>query len=130
MRSRLLVAVLPTLRHFIKFIQNKTVTRDSIRALVDENDKVVTDLKAICDTLNDWFFSVFRKEDCDNMSTCSYPSFLCCKILIDPFNIEDRLSKLDGNKSISPDGIHHFVFKRCPLSVCYVLSRLIQASFP
>jgi hypothetical protein len=38
---------------FHKFIQNKTVSRDSIRALVDGNDKVVTNPKEICDTLND-----------------------------------------------------------------------------
>jgi hypothetical protein len=109
---------------FHQFINNKTVIRDSIRALVDKNDKVITDPKLICDELNDWFFSVFRKEDCDNMPTCPAPSSLCGKILVDPIDIEVRLSKLDGNKSTGPDGIHPFVLKRCALSLSYPICLL------
>jgi hypothetical protein len=107
---------------FHQFINNKTVIRDSIRALEDKNDKVITDPKLICDELNDWFFRVFRKED--NMPTCPAPSSLCGNILVDPIDIEVRLSKLDGNKSTGPDGIHPFVLKRCALSLSYPICLL------
>jgi hypothetical protein len=102
-----------------KYINDKTIIKDGIRALIDKDNKVITDPELIGDTLNDWFFSVFKKEDCENIPTCTNPSSLCSNVRTDPFDIEARLSKLDGNKSVGPDGIHPFVLKQCALSISY-----------
>ena len=97
-----------------KFIRDKTVIKDDIRALMDDNNKIITDPELICETLNEWFFSVFRKEDCVNMPTCNPPSSICSNLIVNPFDIESRLSKLDGNKSIGPDSIHPFEINNVP----------------
>jgi hypothetical protein len=59
-----------------KYINNKTINKDGIRALIDKDNKVIIDPGLFGDTLNDWFFSVFKKEDCENMPTCTNPSSL------------------------------------------------------
>jgi hypothetical protein len=97
-----------------KFIRDKTVIKDDIRALMDDNNKIITDPKLICERLNQWFFSVFRKEDCVNIRTFNPSSSICSNLIVNPFDIESRLSKLDGNKSIGPDSIHPFEINNVP----------------
>jgi hypothetical protein len=48
-------------------------------------------------------------------------SSFCHKISVDSFNIENRL---DGNKSIGPDGFHLFVLKHCALCLFYPICLL------
>ena len=46
-------------------INEKVKVTSAIRAINDVNDVMVTDALLICEQFNEWFFKVFRVEQCD-----------------------------------------------------------------
>ena len=52
---------------FYKYVNDRVKIKENIRAISDENGVLITDPKRIADTFNEWFFTVFMKESCDNM---------------------------------------------------------------
>ena len=111
-----------------KYINDRVKIKESIRAIMNENGELITDPKIITDTFNDWFFTVFKKESCDNMPVCSLPTSFCDNLKFDPIDIAERLSRLDGFKEIGPDQFHPYVFKLCALSLSIPICLLCQKS--
>jgi hypothetical protein len=98
-------------KFFYKYINDIVKVKEGIRAISDENGVLITDPVRITNTFNEWFFTVFKKESCDNMPIFSLSTTLCDKLVFDPIDIEEKLSKLVDFKSIGPDNIHPYVLK-------------------
>ena len=105
----------------------------SIKSLKNYNGCIVTEKYEMAELLNNYFQSVFTKEN--NTNVPNFQTKTKKFLNVDPgemFKLEDikcRLSKLDCNKSTGRDEISPHVLKNCyePLSV--VLCILFQKSY-
>jgi hypothetical protein len=52
------------------YVNSKTNIKDSIRALKDKDEKIITDGPQIANILNNYFGSVFCERDLSNILTC------------------------------------------------------------
>ena len=110
-----------------KYINSKIKSKDNIRVLQTSED-LITDPKLICEVFNDWFHSVFHKNEDDNIPLIPSRAPSISPITFDPIDIEKRLSILNVSKSIGPDQIHPFVLRECSHSLSLPLSLLLQIS--
>ena len=111
-----------------KYINDKVKIKHNIRAISDANNELITDPKKICDIFNDWFYTVFKKEEQGDMPVCPPPTRVCESLIWDPINIGDRLAKVKINKSAGPDGVHPYVLKQCALSLSFPICLLGKKS--
>ena len=112
------------------YINGKTKIKESIRALRDNDDNIITDGYAIADCLNNYFASVFYAEDIDSLPTCEMKTTTKC---IDPVFSEQviltKLINLNTNKSTGVDKVHPKVLKECSDSLAKPLSLLFNLSY-
>ena len=88
------------------YINNKTNIKDSIKAIKMNNGNTSTDSLEIAETLNEFFASVFIKDDStvvdlnsECVTKCSDPIFNVCIV-------QKHLSNLNIQKSTGPDKVH------------------------
>ena len=116
---------------FWKYIKTKTVAKDSIGTLIHEDRVASTDIDK-ANLLNTYFAQVFTKED-----LTSFPVFnklphisLICEIMITPDAVANKLSGLNTNKSMGPDGLHPRVLKELsPIiatPICAIINKCFQ----
>ena len=101
--SRLIVS-----KAFWNYVQSKTKTRESVGNLIDDRGEIVTEGIKKATILNEFFTSVFIKENTSEM-----PLFnsRCEGVSIDNFEItaemvEKYLKRLNASKSQGPDNLH------------------------
>jgi hypothetical protein len=92
-------------------MNGKTQVKEYIRALEKEDGSITTNGFDIANELNSFFSSVFIKEN------TNLPEFkINCEISCPVFNIKtvnEKLGKLNVNKSTGVDKVHPRVLKEC-----------------
>ena len=114
---------------FYQYIASKLLKKESISDLIDKNGCSTKSDTDKCEVLNDFFSSVFTKEDDDNIPNFVYdgeiPNSLSdCNVSINDF--EKALSNLKPNKSPGPDNFHPKFFKLCSKSLALPLKLLFD----
>ena len=119
-------------KRFWKYIRDKTKGKSGISPLKKKNGTMAVSDKDKAETLNNFFGSVFTKEDLNNLPDSKPTEWSDGKtitdILVTPSAIEEKLSKLDINKAYGPDGIPPIVLKELRSSLSTPLSYLFNKS--
>jgi len=120
-------------RQFWKYIRAKRKDFHNISTLT-VNGKVISDSKSKADALNNYFESVFTKEDLSNIPSMSGsenpPSTLSAmaSITFSVAGIQQQLSLLDSNKASGPDNIHSYILKNCANEISPILQIIFTQS--
>ena len=103
---------------FHKYVNSKTKVRSGISELETNEGLAISDNEK-ADTLNQFFTSVFTKEDLSNIPDCE-PHIVTNyleHITITRDLLVKKLASLNPSKSQGPDGIHPRVLKECSESI-------------
>ena len=119
-------------RQLWKFINSQLKVRPSLDSLCGPNDTVIHSDKEKCELLNEYFASVFTRED-----LTSIPSFYVPQVVEDPiadieFTPQDvyvKLSTLNSAKASGPNDWPLLSLKKCREQLCLPLSILFTKSF-
>ena len=111
------------------YLNSKTVLKDTIKALNNVDGSITTDGLEIANRLNDYFVSVFTKdESLDNVCfpekcehVCQYPNF-------DIHEVRKQLENLNIHKTVGVDKVHPRVLKECSQSLAFSLSIIFRRS--
>lgn len=114
------------------YINQQNKVKDRIRQLVNETGQELTARLDIANCLNDYFYSVFTKED-DEMTVQVFQARtgIRCDLNESNFTAHETLQQISIQgryKSPGPDGIHPFVLKECSQSLSLVLAYIFQRS--
>ena len=115
---------------FFKYANSKLKTRTGIADLSCENDRVVRSDKEKAEALNEFFCSVFTKEDKDKMPEPlkKLSNQTLKEIHIKREEVEKKLSNLNPNKALGPDGISPSILKQCANELAAPLTILMNKS--
>ncbi|PIK36511.1 putative RNA-directed DNA polymerase from mobile element jockey-like [Apostichopus japonicus] len=114
---------------FFSYVRSKQKVKDAIVSLrAPQADKIVTDSQDLADLLNDYFVSVFTRED-----TSSIPDFqwgsdrpkLDTVLFSDDVVLEELL-RLNVSKASGPDAIHPYLLKTFAHHFCVPLSLIFS----
>ena len=96
----------------------------------DENNTAVSDSQGKADLLNDYFFSIFTKED--TSTTTSLNSALLSpdmrKIVVTSNGVQKLLDRLNANKAGGPDQLPTRILKELSQELAPLLAQLFQQS--
>ena len=116
-------------KKFYAYVRSKSKAKDSISSIKNKEGFTITDDSEICDELNDYFSSVFTREN--SVPPIFKSKFLGSKedflrdISFDEISIVETLTHLAANKASGPDGLSPKVLIETasvigkPLSVIY-----------
>ena len=116
-------------RAFYRYVNSKLTVRPEISEIQKENGETVDKDSDICDTLGEYFSSVFSKThtgqlpDMNEMFESEIGS-----IEVSQENIKKRLEKLNVNKSCGPDNIHPFVLQATACATSVPLEHIFTKS--
>ena len=114
---------------FYQYVKSKTKPKENISSLLKEDGSLTKDDSEKAEVLNNYFSSVFTKEDTDNI-----PIFKSqCDNVIENFNINSSdmakaLKSLKINKSPGPDGIHPRLLKELAVEISIPLTFIFNKS--
>ena len=117
-------------KSFYRYARSKLKTKTTIADLVREDGSLASSDKEKAEALNEFFGSVFTREDLDNMPT--FEDRLFNSLLEDmEFTVEDvkkKLDKLKPDKSPGPDSIHPKILHELSDVLAKPLTILFQKS--
>ena len=102
---------------FYQYIASKTVKREGIYNLINEDGELTNNDQEKCEILNKFFNSVFTIEETSDIPNFEYeninalPSLETCTITLK--EMEDAILNLNTNKSPGPDNFHPKLLKLC-----------------
>ena len=115
---------------FYQYIASKTVFKEGVYELINEEGLITNDDREKCNILNKFFSSVFTKEDSSNIHNFDFndkiPSLDNCFITVS--DMENALNNLNPNKSPGPDNIHPKLLKNASKSLASPLKTLFDHS--
>ncbi|KAK3101568.1 hypothetical protein FSP39_004535 [Pinctada imbricata] len=116
---------------FWKYVKTKTKIKDSIKNLRDSDDKIIDDQTKKANLLNNYFTSVFTKEDLDNIPIFDDRNFNTelVDISFNDEEIEKLFEKLDPKKSQGIDELHPKLLKETAATISKPISQLFKLSF-
>ena len=105
-------------------------TREGVSDLSDNNGKQATTDREKADMLNEFFCSVFTKENLDSVPKCESKKLKTelSSINIDTNTVLKLLRTLDVSKSAGPDGMHPKVLKEMSDLLAEVLAVIFRTS--
>ncbi|PIK40492.1 hypothetical protein BSL78_22653 [Apostichopus japonicus] len=114
---------------FFSYVRSKQKVKDAIVSLrAPQADKIVTDSQDLADLLNDYFVSVFTRED-----TSSIPDFQggsdrpkLDTVLFSDDVVLKELLRLNVSKASGPDAIHPYLLKTFAHYFCVPLSLIFS----
>jgi len=74
---------------------------------------IITDQRKICEQFNDWFYKIFREENCEVNPEFHNLYSNCGELKFDPILVPDMLKSLNPHKAPGPDNIHPFILNQC-----------------
>ena len=115
---------------FWRYVNSKLKSRQTINDLVDDTGQRISDNQEKANLLNNYFSSVFTREDTSSHPTLTtlYNGPILSTIDITHDKVEKKLSKLKTSKSQGPDGLHPRVLKEASSSLCTPLSIIFNKS--
>ena len=117
-------------RAFFRYVNSKLTVRPEITEIQTGSNGGLTDKdKEICDILGGYFSSVHTAHGDDEMPEMEeqYEREIR-NISITKECIQDRLEKLNGNKSCGPDNMHPYVLKNTAGAICIPLEIIFNMS--
>lgn len=114
---------------FWKFIKSKRNFQSSINTLIKGNSAVTSAIEK-AELLNEYFCSVFTKENTDSMPSLCTPA-VCHSIPnldISEQGVKKLLDELQVNKSSGPDGISPYVLKMCSTAIAPLFTTIYRKS--
>lgn len=116
---------------FWSYVKGETKSKTGIGDLVDKDGNQVTENEGKANVLNDFFASVFTREDYSNI-----PPFddkvdqqnSISDIVIQPEVVLKHLKSLNTSKACGPDDCHPFFLKQCSEELYKPLSVIFQKS--
>lgn len=113
---------------FWKYINSKLTIKPGVTKLKQPNGQLTTNDLEKANVLNDYFCSVFTKED-----TTTLPSLVRSQIktelgqlVIDPDQVRKKLAKMNPNKAPGNDGHHPKVYKELADILALPLATIFQ----
>ena len=117
---------------FWKYVQEKTKQRTGIAGLIKEDGGLAETDKEKAETLNNFFASVFSKEDLTNLPQIEESSrsgnINICDLRVTPLSVENKLKTLDPYKAQGPDQIPSRVLKELSRELSTPLSIIFNKS--
>ncbi len=115
---------------FWKYVHSKTKTRHPISDLQKEDGTLTANDHEKAEVLNQFFTSVFTKEDLSNIPDVEKHHVVkdLDGMHITEEEVQKRLSKLKTSKSPGPDGLHPLILKETADIIAYPLMSLFQSS--
>ena len=101
---------------FYQYISSKLLKKENIADLIDSNGNLTKNDSDKCEVLNNFFSSVFTKENISDIPNFKYNGDIdnvltTCSVSINEF--EKALFNLNPNKSPGPDNVHPKFLKLC-----------------
>ena len=118
-------------KEFYAYIKSKSSNRESVGPLKD-GEKIITDNNDIAEKLNDFFSSVFTKEDLSKLPTplLAYTgSSPLSNIQIPPHKVKDKLDNLRISAAPGPDKLFPRLLRELSNVIMLPLSMIFSASF-
>ena len=117
---------------FWKYVNDKCKTKSGISSLRDKSGKLIDTDQGKAEILNDFFTSVFLKEDLSNMpevqEACFSQGRHINNISVTVEEVEKKLKELDPNKAQGPDQIPPRVLKELHKEIAIPLCILFNKS--
>ena len=118
-------------RQFWKYIRAKHKDKHNISTLVVDGQHI-SDTRQKADALNNYFESVFTKENLSNIPNMDLTNGFVISgmpdIAFSVDGIQRQLSKLDANKAKGPDNISPYILKHCANEISSVLQVIFTQS--
>jgi hypothetical protein len=115
---------------FWKFIKSKLTYKASTPALLSNDGKIISDSLAKAEALNDFFASVFIKDDGLNPNwNITLSDNLLSDVEFEEYIIFKKIEKIPSKLSSGPDSIPSLLMKKCALTLAKPLSKLFSESF-
>ena len=113
--------------------QYQTKLKERVGPLETDNGHVTDDDKEMCDCLNEYFLSVFTKENLEYIPEveamyASSPENILSKINISREDVIKELNRLKAHKSPGPDEVYARVLKECKAELSCPLTSLFNNS--
>jgi hypothetical protein len=115
---------------FWKYVSSKTKSRSGVSDLERGDGSMTTSNKDKAEVLNQFFSSVFTREDIDNVPSLGdrYEGEVLSDLKVTEEAVLKKLIKLKSSKSAGPDGLHPRVLKevanqiKTPLRIIFQMS--------
>ena len=116
---------------FYSYLKSKTSNRESVGPLKASNNHLVTDEKEMAEMLNNFFGSVFTREDLTIIPPCEQSNIThpMQELEFTPDIVKDKLIKLKKHSAPGPDGIKPRLLIDLADSVKYPLSIIFNKSY-
>ena len=118
-------------KSFYAYVRSKTVLKEVVGPLRDVEGKLITDHRKMCNTLNNFFASVFTQERNDETLPEVERKITvdsCCKIKLTGELIYRQLRKLKLGKAPGIDGIVTKILVECAEELCKPLFLIYDCS--
>ena len=118
---------------FYSYVNSKRLTKDNVGPLEDANGNLIDSDEEMSCILNDYFSSVFTRENVNNMPTASRKimedrELKLEKIEVTVEKVMKALMHTKSNKAAGVDGINSSMLKESRLGVVEPLTRIFRAS--
>ena len=114
---------------FFRYVNSKLTVRPEISEMQKENGETVDKDNEICDTLGEYFSSVFTQVHVGQLPDMNEMFEIeIGNIVITREDIQRRLGKINVNKSSGPDNIHPFVLQSTAKAVSTPLRHIFAQS--
>lgn len=119
----------PNDKQFYSYVKSKTKGKSNIGPL-KVNDTIISDDAEICETLNNYFASVFTDEDTTNVPQAPEMNYeqSISSIDITQAKVMQKLESLKDKSSPGPDGFTNRLFKTFKQNLCLPLTLLFKKS--
>ena len=120
-------------KFFFKYVRSMLKVKSSVGPLADENGNVITDDQKTAYTFNEYFSSVFTKEDLSHMPEPKQmftggEQEMLKNVDINETKVKSKLLKLNPSKSAGADTINPAVLKECAEVLAKPLTILFRKS--
>ena len=116
-------------KSFFRYVNSKLTVRPEISQMQKTNGEMVDKDNEICDTLGEYFSSVFTGRHTDQLPDIE-DAFTneIGNITVTQDDIQKRLEKLNINKTCGPDNAHPYVLQATASATCIPLKYIFEKS--
>ena len=120
-------------KSFYAYVNSRSKARAKVGPLVAGSGQIISDSIDMAEQLNNYFTSVFTREDSTDMPTVinvtnSTSNAYIADITVTPAQVRKKLERLRSDKAAGPDNLSPRVLKEVMNEVCVPLTVILQRS--